>query len=148
MLSSGAQQPIFAAISVPKPVLGNANYIATVPAGQQWRVKTLYVTLTTGATAGNRTVFLIAQGNAVALRLGTVFATILQPASKVYEYSFGSSGFVNDVMDNALGFETLGIPEFIIPPGGIIGVGAFGFLATDQWSLMTIGVEITYPYKI
>jgi hypothetical protein len=143
-----SQQPVFDAISVAKPAAGNVSYSAVVPAGQQWLVKTVCVQLVTNATAGNRTLFLIGQANPLGLRLGTIFSTVLQPASKTYEYTFAPDGFANDVLDNALGYVTLGIPEFVLPAGGSIGIGCFGIQSTDQLQSLVVGVEITKPYQV
>jgi hypothetical protein len=141
----GSQQAFFNQIIVAEPAPGISSYFTTVPYGQQWEVETVFFSLTTNATAGNRQVYVVGytpSGSTIAI----AWSNILQAAGGYYEYSMSTAGFFGDTSLGS-GFVIIGLPKFILPGGSTIYAKAIGMKPTDQLAELCISTRITYVYS-
>jgi hypothetical protein len=131
--------PTYIAILPPKPAAGAASTV-TVPAGVQWKIRGLKVTLGTSAVVITRTVGVSCSepgGN----QLVQAFSSFLHLASTAVAYSF-AQGLLN--MTAAIFFGvTNTMPEMVLGPGSTFTISVVNMQAADQLSNIAIMIEQT-----
>ncbi len=136
-------------VIVPNPAAG-AEWIIVIPAGQRWRVQTIYAVFQASAAVGNRNPTLIVDDGTVNIYAaapdGAIVANgaITMIAAPVRYFPTGGT---------ALGLAAWPA-NLILEPGYRIRSSTIGLLAADQWSQialliedLTIGNRLTNPYS-
>jgi len=120
--------------AVPAP---GADLVAVVPAGQRWRVKSVFVQLITNVTAGNRTALFNFFDDVGAS------AGFIPPAAVV-----GPSSNINFTWGDGVAYANLGLSQsipilrdLILSPGWGLATLTLGMSAGDQWGQAFVFVE-------
>ena len=110
----------------------------TVPARRAWVVRSMAVSMTTDATAGNRILqFVVLRGPDLVI---AVQSPVSQPPGVTWSYAF-AGGMVPGATTGGT-HEIVGIPrDLTLHPGWTVSLGAIGGAAADLFSTFTIVVE-------
>lgn len=127
-------------VPVPNPA-PEAEVSVEVPAGVQWFLLGLIVSLTTSAAVGNRgtSLRLTVQGVEVWSIPG-----FYQAAAGTVATVVGLGGVAPVAYADQTSDATVPLPTFNLEPGSIITTGSYGLLAGDQWSMPGLYIEEIY----